>query len=113
MSTDNIFMLFYEPSSSSLMEVIKEEISETQHLFQSEEQTSLGKRKINLVVKSEDEREVKRVALFSQEPLKEVEEDIDMTEEDQEREEHIENELIMEDSVLEEEEYVVDFDGFF
>lgn len=67
----------------------------------------------DLVVKSEDEREAKRTVFFSHEPLEE-EEDIDMIEEDQERENHIENELIMEDyNALEEEEYVVDFDGFF
>lgn len=64
------------------------------------------------VVETEDEREVKRIAFSSQEPLEE-EEDIDMIEEDPEREDHIDNnEITMEDNVLEE-EYVVDFYGFF
>ena len=65
------------------------------------------------VVETEDEREVKRIAFSSQEPLEEEEEDIDMIEEDPEREDHIDNnEITMEDNVLEE-EYVVDFYGFF
>lgn len=63
-------------------------------------------------MKTEDEREVKRIALFSQGPLEE-EEDIDMIEQDPEREDHRDNELIMEDNNVLEEEYVVDFDGFF
>ncbi|CAH2071674.1 unnamed protein product [Thlaspi arvense] len=114
MSNDNIFMSFYEHSSSSLMEVNQEEIPATQNLFRSEEyeeETSLGKRKISLVVETEDEREVKRKAFFSPETLEE--EDIDMIEEDLGRDDHRDNnEMIMEEKVLEE-EYVVDFDGFF
>lgn len=39
-------MFFYELSSSSLMEINKEEFPEMQNLFQSEV-TSLGKRKIS------------------------------------------------------------------
>lgn len=62
-------------------------------------------------IKTEDEREVKRIAFFSQEPLEE--EDTDMIEEDTQREDHRDdNDKIMEDNVLEEES-VVDFDGFF
>ena len=68
------------------------------------------------IIKTEDEREVKRIAFFSQEPLEEEEEeeeDIDMIEEDTEREDHRDNsDKIMEDNVLEEES-VVDFYGFF
>lgn len=66
------------------------------------------------VVETEDEREVKRIAFSSQEPLEEEEEeDTDMIEEDPEREDHIDNnEITMEDNVLEEEN-VVDFYGFF
>lgn len=64
------------------------------------------------IVETEDEREVKRLAFLFQEPLQE-EEDIDMIEEDPEREDHIDNnEMIMDDIVLEK-ECVVDFDGFF
>lgn len=63
------------------------------------------------IVETEDEREVKRIAFFSQEPLEE--EDIDMIEEDTEREDHIDdNEMIMEDNVIEK-ECIVDFYGFF
>lgn len=63
-------------------------------------------------VKTEDEREVKRIAFSQQEPLYE-EEDIDMIKEDTKIEDHRDNnEKIMEDIVLEE-SYVVDFDGFF
>lgn len=63
------------------------------------------------IVEAEDEREVKRIAFFSQEPLEE--EDIDMIEEDTEREDHIDdNEVIMEDNVIEK-ECIVDFYGFF
>ncbi|CAH8273213.1 unnamed protein product [Arabidopsis lyrata] len=117
MSKDNMIMFSYELSSSSLMEVNKEEIPQVHNLFQSEEDeedTSLGKRKINTNIKTEDEREVKRIAFFSQEPLEEgEEEDIDMIEEDTEREDHRDdNDKIMEDNVREEES-VVDFDGFF
>ncbi|XP_010455833.1 PREDICTED: uncharacterized protein LOC104737364 [Camelina sativa] len=111
MSKDKIVMLSYELSSSSPMEVNKEEV---QNHFQSEEDdedTSLGKRKINTIIKKDNEREVKRIA-FSQEPLQEKEEDIDMIEEDTEREDHRVNDKIMEDNVHEE-EYVVDFGGFF
>ncbi|ESQ38098.1 hypothetical protein EUTSA_v10029085mg [Eutrema salsugineum] len=101
-------------SSSSLMEVDKEEIPEMQNPFQSEEdeeETSLGKRKISSIVKTEDEREVKRIAFFSQEPpvIEDDEEDMDMIEDYQEREVHRD---IMEDNVPEE-ECVVDFEGFF
>ncbi|KAG7557674.1 hypothetical protein ISN44_As11g036390 [Arabidopsis suecica] len=96
------------------MEVNKEEIPQVHNLFQSEEDeedTSLGKRKINTIIKTEDEREAKRIAFFSQEPLEE--EDTDMIEEDTQREDHKDNnDKIMEDNVLEEES-VVDFDGFF
>ncbi|CAA0393648.1 unnamed protein product [Arabidopsis thaliana] len=99
------------------MEVNKEEIPQVQNHLQSDEdkeETSLGKRKIDTIIKTEDEREVKRIAFFSQEPLEEEEEeDIDMIEEDTEREDHRENnDKIMEDNVLEEES-VVDFYGFF
>jgi hypothetical protein len=101
------------------MEVNKEEIPQVQNPFQFEEdkeETSLGKRKIDTIIKTEDEREVKRIAFFSQEPLEEEEEeeeDIDMIEEDTEREDHRDNsDKIMEDNVLEEES-VVDFYGFF
>ncbi|CAA7046939.1 unnamed protein product [Microthlaspi erraticum] len=104
MPKDNNFNLFYDLSSSSLMEVIKEEISE------EDEATSLGKRKINSTVETEDERKVKRLAFFFQEPLEE--EDVDMIEKDAEREDHRDNETIMEDYASEK-EYVVDFDGFF
>uniref|UniRef100_A0A1J3J7B5 Uncharacterized protein n=1 Tax=Noccaea caerulescens TaxID=107243 RepID=A0A1J3J7B5_NOCCA len=93
------------------MEVIKEEM---QNPFQSEEDevTSLGKRKINSIVETEDERKVKKIAFFSQEPLEE--EDIDMVEEDAKRDYHSDhNETIMIDYAFEEEKYVVDFDGFF
>lgn len=121
------------------MEVNEDKTPYMQNFLQ-EEETSLGKRKIcklfynkahNLsvvfrlylisnhfdmltasIVETEDEREVKRLAFFSQEPLQE-EEDIDMIEEDPEREDHIDNnEMIMEDNVIEE-RCVVDFDGFF
>ncbi|KAG7619591.1 hypothetical protein ISN44_As04g004830 [Arabidopsis suecica] len=114
MSKDNMIMFSYELSSSSLMEVNKEEIPHVQNHFQSEEdeETLLGKRKIDTIIKTEDEREVKRIAFFSQEPLEE-EEDINMIEEDTEREDHRDNnDKIMEDNVLEEES-VVDFYGFF
>lgn len=50
MSKDNMIMFSYELSSSSLMEVNKEEIPQVHNLFQSEEDeedTSLGKRKIS------------------------------------------------------------------
>ncbi|XP_010431913.1 PREDICTED: uncharacterized protein LOC104716221 [Camelina sativa] len=113
MSKDKIIMFSYELSSSP-MDVNKEEIPEVKNIFQSgedEEETSLGKRKINTIIKKDDEREVKRIA-FSQEPLQEKEEDIDMIEEDTEREDHRVNDKVMEDNVLEE-EYVVDFGGFF
>ncbi|KAL1221751.1 hypothetical protein V5N11_026292 [Cardamine amara subsp. amara] len=112
-------MFSYELSSSSLMEEEnKDEIPKMQNLFRSEEgeeETSLGKRKINSIVNTEDEREVKRIAFFSQEPLEEEEgeEYIEMIEEDTDSEDHRDdNEMIMEDNVLEEEN-IVDFEGFF
>lgn len=65
------------------------------------------------IVEIEDERKVKKIAFFPQEPLEE--EDIDMVvEEDAERDYHSDhNETIMIDYAFEEEKYVVDFDGFF
>ncbi|KAL0712756.1 hypothetical protein Bca4012_019734 [Brassica carinata] len=110
MSNPTSLCFLYELAGSSLMEVNEDKTPYMQKKFQ-EEETSLGKRKISSIVETEDEREAKRLAFFFQEPLQE--EDIDMIEEDPEREDHIDNnEMIMEDNVLEE-ECVVDFDGFF
>ncbi|ESQ38091.1 hypothetical protein EUTSA_v10029097mg [Eutrema salsugineum] len=78
MSKYNIFMF----SSSSLMEVNKEVIPEMQNLFQSEEDEEeilLGKSKISSIVKTEDEREVKRIPFFSQEPPVIEDDEEDMT----------------------------------
>ncbi|KAF3565846.1 hypothetical protein DY000_02014048 [Brassica cretica] len=112
MSNPTSLCFFYELSNSSFMEVNEDKTPYMQNNLQGEE-TSLGKRKISSVVETEDEREVKRIAFSSQEPLEEEEEDIDMIGEDPEREDHIDNnEITMEDNVLEE-EYVVDFYGFF
>ncbi|KAJ0264929.1 Uncharacterized protein HA466_0013150 [Hirschfeldia incana] len=110
MSTPTSLCFFYELSGSSLMEVNEGKTPYMQNFLQ-EEETPLGKRKISSIVETDDEREVKRLAFFFQEPLQE--EDIDMIEEDPEREDHIDNnEMIMEDIVVEE-ECVVDFNGFF
>ncbi|CAH8322031.1 unnamed protein product [Eruca vesicaria subsp. sativa] len=110
MSNPTSLCFLYELSSSSLMEVNEDTIPYMQNLFQ-EEETSLGKRKIASIVETEDEREVKKIAFFSQVPLEE--EDIDMVAEDTEREDLIDNnEIIMEENALEE-CCVVDFDGFF
>ncbi|CAN6972321.1 hypothetical protein BRARA_I02186 [Brassica rapa] len=111
MSNPTSLCFFYELSNSSFMEVNEDKTPSMQTNLQGEE-TSLGKRKISSIVETEDKREEKRIAFSSQEPLEE-EEDIDMIEEDPEREDHIDNnEITMEDNVLEE-EYVVDFYGFF
>ncbi|KAF8112142.1 hypothetical protein N665_0066s0020 [Sinapis alba] len=111
MSNPTSLCFFYQLSNSSLMEVNEDKTPYMQNFLQ-EEETSLGKRKISSIVETEDEREVKRLAFLFQEPLQE-EEDIDMIEEDPEREDHIDNnEMIMDDIVLEK-ECVVDFDGFF
>ncbi|XP_010538693.1 PREDICTED: uncharacterized protein LOC104812958 [Tarenaya hassleriana] len=108
----SVFM-YGELKSCLLMEVDDERI---RYLHQTQEEAATAKRKIGPLVSLEDEREVKRKAIFSEEDFDMIgedaaeEDDNDTTEESKDGD----DQTIMEDQLeVEEEVLAVDFDGYF